>query len=470
MQFKNILSYLVILSLSIFIFLAFKTSSDDNPNYSSNGSKTINFPVINESNAIPGIWTSLATSPNDNSRCFPAMVMKNDTAHIFQFGGGSTQNQLKSVIRYNTKTNTWSTIALNNAPIATMPVGMHSGSAIAYNDTAIYVFGGDNGTGLGISMRYSVLTNRWTTLTTMLTLVTDQATVLWKNTDVFLIGGGTGVFSPVPTPVYNTVQKYNIETNTWSYAGTYPISCSMQGCGITGDTVIVAGGWNGSVAVSNSYKGIINSTGTNIEWTSIGNYPVPEGIVRMGSGLIRRGDAGGVLFTGGSIGGATVTGGTYVWDFCSQRWDTVIANLPVPRANFKCASRGDTLIYAVAGYTTTGVGNTDRLTITSMTGTCFVITDITPSSEFIAGYTLSQNYPNPFNPITKINFSIPERGFTTLKIYNLIGKQIVTLIDDFLNSGNHSINFNAINLGSGIYFYRLEVNGFIAIKRMMLIK
>lgn len=477
MKLKNIFSHFVILSLFVFVCLAFKMSPNDNRDNRDlilTGSPALSFSPLENINglgSVAGTWANLMPSPNTNSRCFPALIMRNDTAHIFQFGGGTSANQLRSVARYNTRTGTWSTTALNNAPLALMPFGVSSGSAIAYNDTAIYVFGGDNAAGLGRSMKYSVRTNTWTNLAEMPTLLTDQATVLWKNTDIFLIGGSSGVFAPVPTTVHNTIQKYNIASNSWSTAGTYPVSCGMQGCGIIGDTVIVAGGFNGTVAIGNAYKGIINETGTNISWTPIGNYPgAPDGITRMGSGFIKRGNAGGVLFTGGALGGNTATDATYIWDFCSQKWDTVAANLPLARCNFKCASRGDSIIYAVSGYTTDGVGNTEKLTITSMEGSCFLITDITPVSEIISDYKLSQNYPNPFNPATKINFSIPKQGFTTLKVYNVLGKEIATLINGLKNQGNYSVEFNAVNLASGIYFYRLEVNGFIEVKRMTLIK
>jgi hypothetical protein len=85
-------------------------------------------------------------------------------------------------------------------------------------------------------------------------------------------------------------------------------------------------------------------------------------------------------------------------------------------------------------------------------------------------YSLSQNYPNPFNPVTKINYSIPKQGFVTLKIYDLLGREIKSLVSETKLPGNFSVDFNGSNLASGVYFYRLESNGFSDIKRMMLIK
>ncbi len=92
------------------------------------------------------------------------------------------------------------------------------------------------------------------------------------------------------------------------------------------------------------------------------------------------------------------------------------------------------------------------------------------SSKIPDNYTLSQNYPNPFNPETNINFSLPQKGNVKLSVYNMIGKEVSVLYNGKLDAGVHNYNFNAANLPSGTYFYKLETNGFIATKKMMLIK
>lgn len=85
-------------------------------------------------------------------------------------------------------------------------------------------------------------------------------------------------------------------------------------------------------------------------------------------------------------------------------------------------------------------------------------------------YSLNQNYPNPFNPITKISFDLPEEGKVKLIIYDVTGKEIVKLVNEFRSAGRYTADFNGANLSSGIYFYRLEANNFVQTKRMMLIK
>lgn len=85
-------------------------------------------------------------------------------------------------------------------------------------------------------------------------------------------------------------------------------------------------------------------------------------------------------------------------------------------------------------------------------------------------YSLAQNFPNPFNPVTKINFAIPKQGLVTLKIYDILGKEVVTLMNEHKAAGFYNIEFNAGDFASGVYFYRLEASEFIDVKRMMLIK
>jgi photosystem II stability/assembly factor-like uncharacterized protein len=96
---------------------------------------------------------------------------------------------------------------------------------------------------------------------------------------------------------------------------------------------------------------------------------------------------------------------------------------------------------------------------------------VTPISlEIPSSYSVSQNYPNPFNPTTKINFALPKSGLVTLKVYNMLGKEVATLVNEVKNVGTYSVDFNGANLSSGIYFYKVNVNGFSEVKKMMLIK
>jgi Secretion system C-terminal sorting domain len=85
-------------------------------------------------------------------------------------------------------------------------------------------------------------------------------------------------------------------------------------------------------------------------------------------------------------------------------------------------------------------------------------------------YKLEQNYPNPFNPSTKISFNIAQSGFVSLKVYDALGREVATLVNEVTPAGNHIINFNASDLASGIYFYRLKTGNFTESRKMILLK
>ncbi len=92
------------------------------------------------------------------------------------------------------------------------------------------------------------------------------------------------------------------------------------------------------------------------------------------------------------------------------------------------------------------------------------------TSAVIKNYSLLQNYPNPFNPATTIKYQIPQAGSVTLRIYDVLGRLVTTLVNEFQYSGTHVVQFNALNLASGIYFYQLQSNNFLITKKMLLLK
>ncbi len=92
------------------------------------------------------------------------------------------------------------------------------------------------------------------------------------------------------------------------------------------------------------------------------------------------------------------------------------------------------------------------------------------SPSLIKAYLLQQNYPNPFNPSTTINYSIPKSSNVKIEVYNLLGKKISTLVNEFKSAGSYKVKWNAENFSSGIYFYRIQAEGFSETKKMILLK
>ena len=87
-----------------------------------------------------------------------------------------------------------------------------------------------------------------------------------------------------------------------------------------------------------------------------------------------------------------------------------------------------------------------------------------------ATFALSQNYPNPFNPSTTIPFDLPEKSHVRLSLSNILGEEITEIVNQEYSAGHHEMVFNAGDLAAGIYFYRIETDGFSAVKKLALIK
>ncbi len=100
------------------------------------------------------------------------------------------------------------------------------------------------------------------------------------------------------------------------------------------------------------------------------------------------------------------------------------------------------------------------------------ITDVSgeQDNELITSYSLRQNFPNPFNPSTKINFTLPQDGIVSLKVFDVLGREIAVLVNGFQSRGNYNIDFDGSKLSNGIYYYQLVTGNFTSTKKMILMK
>lgn len=85
-------------------------------------------------------------------------------------------------------------------------------------------------------------------------------------------------------------------------------------------------------------------------------------------------------------------------------------------------------------------------------------------------FELRQNFPNPFNPVTTISYQIPENGFASLKVYDILGKEVETLVDEMKDAGSYQVTFDATKMSSGVYFYRLQSGNNVSNKKMIVMK
>lgn len=119
-------------------------------------------------------------------------------------------------------------------------------------------------------------------------------------------------------------------------------------------------------------------------------------------------------------------------------------------------------------------GSTFTVTLPPQTVTTFVSDEIRVSNEALpelpSGYGLNQNFPNPFNPSTVISYQVPVSGAVSLRVFDVLGREVATLVDGPVHAGNHQARFDASGLPSGVYFYTLDAGDFTTTKRMLLIR
>ncbi len=143
------------------------------------------------------------------------------------------------------------------------------------------------------------------------------------------------------------------------------------------------------------------------------------------------------------------------------------------RLEVDTAASNETIDYAMAGIYSPGeVSNGDALTAGGYKTKVFFNNNIIQSKQPVipSDFSLSQNYPNPFNPVTKINFAIQKQGLVTLKVYDMLGREVASLLNETKAAGNYTVEFDASKLSSGIYFYKLQSGSFTSVKKMVLVK
>jgi len=131
------------------------------------------------------------------------------------------------------------------------------------------------------------------------------------------------------------------------------------------------------------------------------------------------------------------------------------------------------LMAITVGQSATGSGS--NATYSSQAGVWFqlggFLTNVEQISDIVpTEFRLDQNYPNPFNPSTTITFALPKQSSVTLKLYNMLGREVASLVDEDLAPGVHKVVFEAGELPTGIYFYRIVAKDYVGVRKLMLVK
>ena len=189
-------------------------------------------------------------------------------------------------------------------------------------------------------------------------------------------------------------------------------------------------------------KGVFGSTNNGANWNSIGLTTVAINVI---------------VIEGQNIFTAT-SGGIFLSSNDGNTWTEIDQGL-VDKNVSTLAIEG---AYLYSGTMGSGVWRRPLSEVT---------TDIKNETQQLpSSFKLGQNYPNPFNPSTIIPFNLPVRSFVSLKVFDLLGRDMATLVSDNLPAGNHSRQWNAANVSSGIYFYRLQAGSFIETKKLVLLR
>jgi hypothetical protein len=207
------------------------------------------------------------------------------------------------------------------------------------------------------------------------------------------------------------------------------------------NTAVFSITFNGNVVFAGTSNSIYKSTNFGNSWVQ--------------SGLIDE-LVGEIVISGNSIIAGTFSGGVYVSNDNGMNWEQKNEGLTQLTASGICIANN----FIFAG--------TQNSVFRRPVGELIGIQVI--SNEVPEGFSLSQNYPNPFNPVTNIEFSIPKSSYVKLVIYDITGREVETLVKQNLTAGTYKVDWDASKYPSGIYFYKINANGFTAVKKMILVK
>jgi hypothetical protein len=239
-----------------------------------------------------------------------------------------------------------------------------------------------------------------------------------------------------------------------SYTGGYSGSPGLRTCALS-----CHGGSGGTLVVNGFPSAYVPGQTYRLTVAHVGGSPIVNFNLTT-----RAGSTGSVAGTFTPVSSCVLYAGTDGGIYASPHMiDSAVVNWTAP-----AKGAGSVTLYAAAfqGSTSSSNGQSRALSVTSTE----VITGIVGTQSVPPSFSLSQNYPNPFNPGTTFNFQIPAVERVNLKIYNSLGKEVTTLLDEVRSAGTHSVRWDAGPLPSGTYFYQLRAGQRIETKPMILLR
>jgi N-acetylneuraminic acid mutarotase len=396
-----------------------------------------------------GEWFTRADLPTARQE-MPHAVLQ---GRIFVPGGFRSGGSATNLVEvFSPETNSWSTAAPLPAPMHHLHVASANGR--------LYVLGGYETSNFSPSNRvfeYDLQGNSWTSKMNMLTARGAGVAVEFGG-KIFVIGGAAG-------GVLSVNEMYDPSNNTWTSRASMPTPREHLAAAAIDSLIYVVGGRVGS---TNRNTLEAYSPASN-RWYARANMPTARG------GLAAAALRGRLYVFGGEFFGPLGSGvfeETEEYDPATNTW-RALEPMPVPRHGLGAAAVGDS-IFLIGGGPVAGFGVTD---VNSLFVPPANVTGVVDQNQPMT-FTLFQNYPNPFNPTTTIRFSIEASAEASLKIYDVRGREMATLLEGKINPGEHELFWRAEGLASGVYFYRLEAKrlsgssslSFSDMKKMILLK
>jgi hypothetical protein len=460
-------------------------------------------------NTQTNTWSSLGTGSSNGVSglaVFALAVVGNEVVvgGSFTSAGGVSANR---VARFNTQTNTWSSLGTGSSN------GVSGGldpfvSALAVVGNEVVVGGSFNSAGVVIAnrvARFNTQTNTWSVLGTGSSNgVNDVVNALAVSGNEVVVGGA---FTSAGGVSANRVARFNTQTNTWSSLGTGSsngVNSDVNALAVVGNEVVVGGAFTSAGGVSANRVARFN-TQTNT-WSALGTGS-SNGVSNTVRALAVVGNevvVGGTFTSAGGVsanyvaryndpdnplpvelvsfrGTATAQGVQLTWQTATERNN---AGFEVQR---RSENRGASAEWQVLGFVR-GAGTTSeaqsysfldrtasgkvqyRLKQVDFDGTFEMLPTVEVDAGMPRTFELGQNYPNPFNPSTVMSYQLPVASNVSLKVYDVLGREVATLVNGRQEAGRYSVSFNAASFASGVYFYRLQAGNFVQTKKMMLVK
>ena len=396
-----------------------------------------------------GSWIQIGDMPENRY----AHTVDEINGKIYVAGGGEHEGGLfpATALVYDTSTGIWDTIPLYNNILR----NCHNSCVV---NGKLYVVGGNNGIKTVSTMEIlDPITNQWTSLDSM---PTDRglAACAVVNDTIYVIGGIRGYLNALDYTGLKTVESYDITTGQWNSKAEMPTKRWGHSAVAYNGKIYVFGGRSTGVPYSSIevYDPQFNT------WETISDSTIPTPRYCLTTCVL---DSN-IYAIGGwyHSGGGPIYDKVEVYNPDSNTWYT---ETPMPVALALLASIVlDGKIQVFGGSITTHpcIGSSEIYEFTPLIVPVEV--EVSAPLEFL----LQQNFPNPFNPSTTIGFGLQNKSAVKIIVLNSIGEEVAVVLNEERDSGCHTVEFNAANLPSGVYFYRLQAGSFVETKKMILLK